>query len=154
MLTLLFLTQTLAPAGCAPAGSSIRVEATVDTFKPADVKYVLSNRRSESLRWLRISPPSPLVVNTSGQFLKMPLDWSASIKTGVDGQPGDVEWRALSDAARIGRRSSAAFGLRGAQPAGASVCVRKSKVSIAASPDASILAARRCSCRDGLLRKS
>ena len=116
MLTILFLGQTLmAPAPCAPAGATIRVISRAPGFKPADVTYVVENRRRERLRWLRISVPSPLVVSTSGQFLKMPVDWRGSLEPDADGQRVDVEYRALTDVATIGAHASASFGLRGVQ---------------------------------------
>ena len=115
MLTMLFLAQTLAPAACTPAGSSLRVSARVTSFKPADVTYVVVNRGHDSLHWITLNVQRPLEVNPSAQFLKMPLDWRAGIVPASNGQDVSVTWTALSDDAAVGPAGSASFGLRGAQ---------------------------------------
>src|SRR6476469_1066875 len=115
MLTLLFLAQALAQAACAPSGSTIRVDARTADYKPADVTYVVDHRRRERLRWVRISVPSPLVVNTAPQFLKMPLEWRGAIEPAADGRTVNVAWTAISHDATIAPHGAAAFRLRGAQ---------------------------------------
>ena len=115
MLTMFFLAQTFAPAACAPAGSSIRVEAHSADFKPADVTYVVENRRRERISWVRVSPTAPLTIVTSAQYLKMPLDWGGAFEPATGGAATAVEWRALNDDATIGPHGSASFRLRGAQ---------------------------------------
>src|SRR5690348_1136105 len=112
---MLFLAQTLAPAACTPAGSSLRVSARVTSFKPADVTYVVVNRGHDSLHWITLNVQRPLEVNPSAQFLKMPLDWRAGIVPASNGQDVSVTWTALSDDAAVGPAGSASFGLRGTQ---------------------------------------
>jgi hypothetical protein len=107
--------QTPPAAACAPAGSSIRIEARASGHKPVDVTYVVENRRRERLRWVRISAPAPLVVNTSAQFLKMPADWRGTIEASADAPRVDVAWTALTDDAAIGQHKQASFSLRGSQ---------------------------------------
>ena len=39
---------------CAPAGSSIRIQASSGGIAPGDITYVLINNQRERLRWVRI----------------------------------------------------------------------------------------------------
>ena len=105
--------QVSAPTGCAPAKSSIRIEAT---RVGGAISYVVTNASAEALQWIRVGEGGGIVVELAPDrtpvIVSAPTGWRGQTVRQAGSDRLALSWEATTEDVRLAQGAHAELGIR------------------------------------------
>lgn len=108
--------QVPAPASCAQAGSSVRIQAKAAApLSRGVISYVVTNASTESLQWIRIGEGggafTTLALDQAPALVRPPAGWRGQIVRAEGSDRVTLSWEAITDEAGVPPGAWMEFGI-------------------------------------------